>query len=251
MSGFCMDKVKNAVLTGASKGIGKKILEKLTLEKINVWCLCRTWSEEFSEYIEKLEKENGVWIKHVFCDLSSEDSIRTAASTVLLDKNAIDYLINCAGINYRNSFLMTSAEDMKNVFQVNYYSPIRLIQLLSKNMIRNGGGKIINISSASGFEHNVGTFAYGASKNALNWATETMSRELAPFGIVVNGVAPGITDTDINKGNEVEIEKVISNMNIHRKANPDEIANIVMFLLSDKASYISGHIIRVDGGRVK
>lgn len=241
---------RNAVLTGATRGIGRTIMRCLAREKINIWCICRSETEEFKKLILKLQEENGIWIRPVFGDLSNDESVHDAARTILSDKLSVDYLINCAGINYRNGFLTTDIADLKRVFQVNYFAPLRLIQLLSKNMVRNGGGKVVNVSSASGYEHNVGTFAYGASKNALNWATESLSKELAPLGIVVNGVAPGVTDTDINRGNDIAIGKVLERMNIHRKAEPEEIAEVIMFLLSDKSSFISGHVIRVDGGRI-
>ena len=117
-------------------------------------------------------------------------------------------------------------------------------------MIPQKRGNIVNITSARGFEKNSGNFAYASTKAALNWATQIISRELAPYNIRVNGIAPGVTHTDINVGNEQTIkETVLPRMNIKREGRAEEIADGVMFLLSDASSFISGQIIRIDGGR--
>ena len=145
---------------------------------------------------------------------------------------------------------MTSISDMKQLFQTNYFAPLQLMQLAAKQMIRKRSGTIINIGSVSGFEHNTGNSSYAATKAALMWSTQTLSRELAPYGIRVNGIAPGLTETEINQGNESQIEEeVLPRMNIKRYGKPEEIAETVLFLASDHSSFISGQIIRVDGGR--
>ena len=183
-------------------------------------------------------------------DLGERAAIKDAVTKLLADKGTLDILINNAGINHHGTFLMTSLEEMERLYQVNYYAPIQLIQLISKRMIRQHGGVIVNICSVSGMEHNVGNFAYGATKASLVWATRTISRELAPYHIRVNGISPGVTDTSINSGNEAAIqETVLPRMNIKRSGTPDEIARAVLFLASDESSFISGQILRVDGGR--
>lgn len=191
-----------------------------------------------------------VWIKIIEVDLESEDSIREAMCLAAADKKRMDALINCAGAYFQNTFLMTTETMLKRLYEVNYFAGIQLIQAVARKMIPQKEGNIINITSASGFEHNIGTFAYGATKAAMNWATLTISRELAPYNIRVNAVAPGITHTELNEGNDKTIEaNVIPRMNIKREAKPEEIAEGVLFLLSDKASFISGQVIRIDGGR--
>lgn len=241
---------KNIILTGANRGIGNAILRKLVENHANVWCLVRTKNEDFVRQTCELMEAYHVWIKIVPVNLELKESIREAMKTVVADKKKIDALINCAGVNYQGSFMMTTEETMKRLYEVNYFACIQLIKTVAKRMILQKEGNIINVTSASGFEHNVGTFAYGVTKAAMNWATLTISRELAPYNIKVNAVAPGVTDTEINNNNEENIEKnVIPRMNIARKGRPEEIADGVLFLLSDAASFISGQIIRIDGGR--
>ena len=245
-----MLKNKNIVLTGANRGIGNAILEKLAENHANVWCLVRGVNETFIKQIQELMDRYGIWIKIVIVDLGAEESIKDAVRCVNMDKEPIDALVNNAGMNYRGTFLMTDRNVMEKLYAVNYFANIQLIQSFAKKMILRKAGNIINITSVSGFENNVGNFAYASTKAAMNWATQTMSRELAPYNIRVNGIAPGVVNTGINYGNEAMIERcVIPRMNIKREGKVEEIAEGVIFLLSDKSSFISGQIIRIDGGR--
>lgn len=240
----------NIVLTGANRGIGNAILCKLAQNHANIWCLVRTKDKNFARQVDELMCSYHIWIKIIIVDLASEDSIKKAVKSVSADKKTIDVLINNAGINYRGTFMMTSRNTMEQLYAVNYFSAIQLIQLFAKRMIPQKRGNIVNITSASGFENNSGNFAYASTKAALNWATQTISRELAPYNIRVNGIAPGVTHTDINVGNEQTIkETVLPRMNIKREGRAEEIADGVLFLLSDASSFISGQIIRIDGGR--
>lgn len=241
---------KNAIITGSNRGIGNAVMHAFARNHANIWALDRVFDEAFYSDAESLQNEFGVTVRAIPVDLSERDSIRTAITAVNEDKLPIDILVNNAGINYRGTFLSTPLEDMEKLFQVNYYAPIQLIQSVAKRMIRNKGGNIINVGSVSGIEHNTGNFAYAVTKASLIWATQTISRELAPYNIRVNGIAPGVTDTQINAGNEKNLrETVFPRMNIQRSGSPDEIAQAILFLASDASSFISGQIIRVDGGR--
>lgn len=245
-----MLKNKNVILTGANRGIGNAILCKLAENHANIWCLVRVANEDFIRQIKELMEKHQIWIKIVIVDLESEESIKDAVRCLNMEKEPIDVLINNAGMNYRGAFLMTDRKSMERLYAVNYFSGIQLIQSFAKKMIQRKKGNIINITSVSGFENNVGNFAYASTKAAMNWATQTISRELAPYNIRVNGIAPGVIHTDINSGNEETIEKcVLPRMNIKREGVAEEIAEGVLFLLSDKSSFISGQIIRIDGGR--
>lgn len=245
-----MLKGQNVIITGANRGIGNAIMRLFASNHANIWCLVRTCSDAFMEQANKLSEEYGIWMKAIMADLAKEEEVKAAVSTILRENVPIDILINNAGINHRGAFLMTSLQEMEQLFRINYFAPIQLIQLVAKKMIRQKRGNIVNIGSASGYEHNVGNFAYAGSKAALMWATQTISRELAPYHIRVNGVAPGVTDTEINAGNEERIKKeIIGKMNIPRKADPLEIAEGVLYLASEHSSFVSGHILRIDGGR--
>lgn len=239
---------KTVLLTGAGRGIGNAILTLLAQNHADVLCLVRRREAAFLEQTENLEKQYRIRIRSVQAELSEEDSIRQAMRE--LRDEPVDILINNAAENYRGSFLLTPRRDMERIFSVNYFAPVLLTQLAAKKMIRKKEGIIVNVCSASGMEHHVGNFAYAASKAALVWATQTISRELAPYHIRVNGIAPGVTDTGMNDGKEDMIrETLFDRMNIRRMAAPEEIAQGVLFLISDQSSFISGQILKVDGGR--
>ena len=242
---------KNVIITGARRGIGRATLELLAMNHANCWCIMRRADEEILNTLETLSEEYGVWLRAVEADLSDPESINKACSAIGADHEKVDILINDAGVNHRETFLMTSQEEMQRIWQVNYFAPLQLMKWAAKKMIRQKGGTIINVGSVSGFEHNTGNFTYGATKSAIMWATQTLSRELAPYGIRVNGVAPGLTNTQINAGNEANLEQtVLPRMNVKRYGLPEEIAEGILFLADEKrSSFISGQILRVDGGR--
>ena len=237
---------KNVILTGCNRGIGNAVLRLFASEHANVWCLNRTVNETFEAQARELEAAFGVRIKPIRTDLGDRDSTEAAMAQIAAEKLPVDILVN----NRRGTFLMTPPEEADALFQVNFFAPIRLMQLAAKRMIRQKSGVIVNIGSASGLEHNTGNSFYGASKAALMWMTQTASRELAAYNIRVNAVAPGLTDTEMNRGNEETIRTdVLPRMNIRRCGTPEEIAKTVLFLASDASSFISGQILRADGGR--
>lgn len=241
---------KNVILTGATRGIGNAVMRLFAQNHANLWCLVRQPSEQFLCQTRELERAYDIWIKTIQTDMEGTESIREALHRVLAEKQPVDILINNAAVNAHGSFLMTSRNELDRIFQVNFFSQLQMIQTVARKMILQRGGNIINITSASGFEHNVGNFAYAGTKVLMNWATQTISRELAPYHIRVNAVAPGVTDTEMNRTFEKGIgELVMPAMNIQRKADPMEIAEGVLFLAGDASSFISGQILRIDGGR--
>ena len=145
---------------------------------------------------------------------------------------------------------MTKLDTFKKIFQVNFYSPVLLMQMVLKNMIKNKSGSIINLSSISAFESNEGRSAYSASKSALNSISKTIARELGKVNIRVNNVAPGVIDTKMlnSNTNKEIIKELINKSSLKRVGNPNEVANTILFLASDLSSYISGETIKVDGG---
>ena len=161
----------------------------------------------------------------------------------------IDILINNAGIPAGGFLLMTSLAKVKEVMQVNFFSQILITQQVAKVMMKQKHGSIVNMSSVTALDNQGGWTAYGSSKGAMISFTRTAARELASFGIRVNAVAPGLIDTQM--GGEMD-EKyqadMINRSDLGRKGTPEEVANLVCFLASDEASYITGQIIRIDGG---
>lgn len=245
-----MEKIKNAIITGANRGIGLATVKKFVENKINVWACMREPNPEIEEKFKMYEEEYGVWIHPIYFDLMDEEQVKEGVKTILLQKQQVDILVNNAGMAHGALLQMTSMETLKRVYQVNFFAHVQIIQMVSKSMMKNKKGSIINVASVGGIEASPGYLAYGSSKSSLIWTTRMLSRELGPYGIRVNAVAPGTTDTKMGYyKSEEEMEKVLGKTSLGRMAKPEEIAEVIYFLASDKSSYITGDVLKVDGGR--
>lgn len=241
---------KNVLLTGANRGIGKKILEKLAQNGANVWACSRSYHEEFERDVRKLKKEHQVQIQIVYFDLTDEAEMKAAVKQIMNEKLPVDALINNAGMAFGGTLHMTSMEAIKEVFEINYFAAIRLTQYVSKYMIRQKQGVIINMASVGGIESKPGYLAYGSSKAALIWATKCLANELAAYKIRVNAIAPGLVNTEMGfYKSEKELEETLQRTPQKRMAEPEEIADAVLYLLSEQAAFITGHTLVIDGGR--
>lgn len=246
-----MLKGKSAIVTGAGSGIGFAILRKFTENGANVWAFVHSIKPELQEQFDCISREHNIWIRPVEFELMDEASVKGAVKEVLSEGEKIDILVNCAGVVNAKTMGMTSLDEMRQAMNANFFMPTLFMQLVSRKMMRQKDGNIINIISKSAVEFRSGAYAYGSSKIALIWGTRVAAKELAQYGIRVNGVAPGLTETKLGTGRQSEdgIEKYVSINNIKRPAKPDEIANTVLYLASDLSSYVSGQIINCDGGR--
>jgi len=190
-------KGKTAVLTGSNRGIGKAILEVFAKNGLNIWACTRKQESEFSDYIAKLADETSVNIRQVYFDLADLEQVKEGAKTIMSAKQPVDILVNNAAIIYTASFQMTPSDKMKEVFNINFFNQVLLAQYITRIMIRQKSGSIINISSSAAIDCNEGRIAYASSKAALICATKVMARELAAYSIRVNAVAPGLTKTNM------------------------------------------------------
>ena len=249
MSERVLPHMKNAVITGCNRGIGLEILKVFVKNDINVWACIRSCSNETDALFQSLASEYGVWIKTVPFDLSDKKSLKEAAKKILGDKQQIDILVNNAGITYSGMFQMTTVEDLERVMTLNFINPMYFTQLISRQMVRQKKGSIVNIASTRGISPIEGSFAYGSSKAAIIYATSQLSKELGHFHIRVNAVAPGRTNTEMGTENlsTEDIEKVVSLCTLKRLGEPEEIASMVYYL-ADSNEFITGQTIRVDGG---
>ncbi|MBR6370469.1 MAG: SDR family oxidoreductase [Bacteroidaceae bacterium] len=241
---------KNAVITGANRGIGKSLVELFASNGYNIWACARKQNIEFEEWLNRNASTNNVWIKPVYFEMSDTDAINNGIQSILDDNLAVDVLINNAGISTVGLLSMSKVDDIVNLFNVNYFAMLRIIQRISKKMSRQKSGVIINMGSLAGIEPQAGKIAYGSSKAAVMMMTKCLAKELGPLGIRVNSIAPGPIETEmIHQYKDEMLERLASESALRRLGKKEEIANVALFLASDKSSYINGEIIKVDGGR--
>jgi len=240
---------KTVLLTGANRGIGKEILHLFTREGATIIACLRKENADFSLFINDLATKYKVSITPLYFDLADEDNIKAALKTLIDQKIKIDVLINNAGIAMGALLQMTSQAKLKEVFQINFFSQVLITQYISKLMIKQNSGSIINMGSVAGLDNFAGYTAYGSSKAAIMFFTKTIAKELAPYNIRVNAIAPSLTDTNMALQMEDKATKeMISRSDLNRLGQPSEIAELALFLASDKSSFITGQIIRADGG---
>ena len=243
-------KNKTAVVTGCNKGIGKKILEVFSTNGATVFACVRNINKEFKSFVNEIEKNTRNKIIPIQFDLSDENQIKEAAHNILSSNKSIDILVNNAAVIHTAIFQMTSIKKLKEIFEIDFFSQTNFTQYILKSMIKNKKGNILYISSSSALDGNEGRSAYSSAKSALITQSKVLSRELGVHNIRVNTIAPGLTDTDMMKKNTTQetVKDVLSRVSLRRIANPEEIANAALLLSSDLSSYITGQVIRVDGG---
>lgn len=240
---------KNAIVTGCARGIGKTIVEVLAKNGANIWACARKESAEFEASLKLLENENNVVIKPVYFDMADKEQMKAAVKAIMSEKRSIDILVNNAGITYNALFQMSTSAMIQEVMDINFISPFLFTQYIVKLMLKNRSGSIINISSTAAIDANSGRSVYGASKAALLCATKALAAELGDQGIRANVVCPGITQTDmISSMSDEVIQETVMNTDMQRIGDTLDIANAVLFLASDLSSYMTGQVLRVDGG---
>ena len=240
---------KNAIITGANRGLGKALVEALTREGCNVWAVARKPSDEFDVFISGIRKNNNVRITPIYADLSSEESIKNAYNIINSENRSIDVLINNAGVGHMGWLQLTKTNFIKQLYAVNVFAPMILSQLVLRNMSRQKYGRIINVASTAASEVYEGNSIYGSSKAALVAFTQSFAAEVFRYGITVNAIAPGLINTDMSsifEGNDPE--EPIRHTALERKIEPSEIANVVMSLLADNMNIINGTVITSHGG---
>jgi len=246
-----MLKGRTAIVTGANRGIGMAVVKVFAENHANVWACARTPNSEFQNYIDNLAETYEVNIKPVFFDLHEDASVKEKIKEIGKVSDSIDILVNNAGISIEKLFSMTSVDFIREAMNVNFVSQVLLSQLVSRYMIKQKSGSIINIASVAGVEREQGGLAYGSSKASVIFSTKTMALELGMYGIRVNCVSPGFINTDmwINRSDELK-NRILEETPLRRQGKPEEVANTVLFLASDLSSFITGQNIIVDGGRM-
>jgi len=241
---------KNIIITGAIQGIGRSTLDYFARNHANVWACALCATEEFEEHCKLLSYENNIRVKPIYFDLLDTDQIKSAVKEIMRDKQPVDGLVNIAGMTKDAIFHMVSMDDIRRVFEVNFFSQMLFTQSVTKLMLRNPQkSSVVFVSSISAIDGNVGQLSYASSKAALIGAMKTLSKELASKGIRVNAIAPGVIDTDMNKVVPQEVlDEKLNASDLKRIGLPEEVASTLAFLVSDLSTHITGQVIRIDGG---
>jgi 3-oxoacyl-[acyl-carrier protein] reductase len=246
-----MLKGKTAVITGTHRGIGRSVLETYAQHGCNIFACARTLDPDFVTYLETLQQSNPGFVKAISLNLADEESVKAATRLIISQAKTIDILVNNAAIASGGLFQMTTLAEMRKVFEINFFSQMLFTQGIVRKMMKQKAGSIINISSTASLIADPGTMVYGSSKAAFSRATQSMATELGAFNIRVNAIAPGITRTDMfDQMAAAARDNLINRSALKRPAEPQDIANTALFLASDLSSFITGQIIRVDGGIV-
>ena len=236
-----MSDMKTALVTGASRGIGKAIAEKLKEDNYKV-----IGTSTSDSGVDTLNS-NG--IEGYLLDLNSKDSIDNFWSQLESDNKTISVLVNNAGITRDNIILRMSDEEWSDIMNVHLYGTFQLSKRALKMMLKNKWGRIINISSASASIGNRGQSNYAAAKAGVEAFTKSLAKEVGRRDITINAIAPGFISTDMTENNKgVNADYLVNEIPLGRFGEPEEVASLISFMCSDGASYITGQTIHINGG---
>lgn len=243
-----MLKNKNAVITGASRSIGEAIALKMASAGANIAVIYASNDTAALNVLEKL-KALGVKANCYKCNVADFNETESVIKQIITDFGTIDILVNNAGITSDKLIMQMSETDYDNVLDVNLKGAFNMIRHTSRTFIKQKSGKIINISSVVGLMGNAGQVNYAASKSGLIGLTKSVAKELAAKNINCNAIAPGFIDTAMTDTMTDDAkERLLGAIPLKRTGTPDDVANLAVYLASEMASYITGEVIKIDGG---
>ena len=239
---------KIVLVTGAGRGIGASIAKRFASEGAEVIVNYSGNDEAAQQTVDEITATGGQAQKYK-CSVNDSESVKVMIDEIIKKFGRIDILVNNAGITKDGLMLRMTDEDFDRVIDVNLKGTFNCTKYVSKYMLKQKSGKIINISSVVGLSGNAGQVNYSASKAGIIGITKSAAKELSSRGITVNAVAPGYVDTDMTKVLSDNIRnEILKNIPLQRMGNVEDISNCVAFLASEDASYITGQVISVDGG---
>ena len=243
-----MDKV--AMITGATRGIGKQIALTLANEGYNIVLNYRTENDELKQLKNEIESKN-VKCLAVQGDVTNFEDCKQMIESAIKKFGKVDVLVNNAGITKDMLLARMKEEDFKQVIDVNLVGTFNMTKNVISYMMKARNGRIINISSVVGIAGNAGQTNYSASKAGIIGFTKSLAKEVASRNILVNAVAPGFIETNMTDVLKQEVkDEIAKNIPLKRMGTPQDIANVVKFLASEDSSYITGQVISVDGGMI-
>ena len=241
---------KVCVITGAAQGIGHAIAERFAADGAVVYA-CDMKEGTMDSWAAECGERYGTKVVPVYFDVTDAAAVKNAFMSAFKAEGRIDVLVNNAGVVFNKKIGMIMRPETELMFRVNVIAVIEMIQLVSRLMARNGRGSIVNIASVTAVLGSAGQSAYSATKGAIMSFTKSAAKELAPMGIRVNAVAPGIVKTErfaeLYEESGDKIDARIQKIALGRLGTPEDVADACSFLASDRASYISGQILGVDG----
>ena len=246
-----MENKKTALITGAARGIGRQIAIELAKDGYDVAINYRTMNEELENLKSQIENDFGVNVILVQGDVSNFEDAEKIVKETIEKLSKIDVLVNNAGITKDGLLMRMAKEDFKKVIDINLIGTFNVTRNVIPFMVKQKSGRVINISSVVGVAGNAGQTNYSASKAGIIGFTKSLAREVASRNILVNAVAPGFIATDMtNALNDAQKENINNQIPLKRIGTAQDVANLVKFLASDDASYITGQTIHVDGGMI-
>tara|TARA_B100000579_G_scaffold17378_1_gene12256 strand:- start:2679 stop:3416 length:738 start_codon:yes stop_codon:yes gene_type:complete len=239
------------IVTGAGKGIGFQVAKDFILDKNIVYACTKSYADNINKLKSELPDEYSDNLFLELFDINDYVKSREFVQKIWKSHKRIDVLVNSVGVSHGSLFTMSTMSDMERIFKTNYFSIVHFMQICSKLMARKKEGVICNISSISAFRNDPGTMIYGSSKCALNFATKVIAKELGASNIRINSVAPGVTATAmLDNMDQKAIDKQVLDSALNKVAKTSDISSLVHYLCSEKASHITGQIIKVDGGQL-
>lgn len=239
---------QTAIVTGGSRGIGRAVAVRLAKDGMNLVINYRGNSAA-AEETERLCRELGAEVLLVQGDVSRAEDCEKLAAQAKEAFGRVDVLVNNAGITRDGLLARMTEEDFRAVLDVNLVGPWNMMKAVNRIMMKQRYGRIVNLSSVTGLMGNMGQTNYAAAKAGILGMTKSYAREVAGRGITVNAVAPGFIDTDMTEAMpEGAKDKIITGIPMGRTGKPEDVAEAVAFLASEQAGYITGEVLRVDGG---
>ncbi|MDK2810094.1 MAG: 3-oxoacyl-[acyl-carrier protein] reductase [Petroclostridium sp.] len=241
---------KTAIITGAGRGIGKAIAMKLAQMGANIVINDIPSSIDADKTAEEINSNGG---NAIVCkgDVRNPQDVEAVVRQAVEKFGSVDILINNAGITRDTLIMKMSEKDWDDVLDINLKGAFNCIKAVTRIMMKQRSGKIVNVASVVGVMGNAGQANYSASKAGLIGLTKSTAKELAPRGINCNAIAPGFIQSDMtDKLSETVKEEYMKNIPLKRFGTPDDVANVVAFLVSDDANYITGQVLHIDGGLV-